>query len=258
MSKKELKNKPLVEAIVEIRWRLSSPHPGVQVDPHYKLLLGRLYDRLAKEYPEHEQLATAAVPDELVGQVVQHRFRCAQDDWPLIQVGPGILTVNDTAKYTWDDFSKRSTQAVITLFEAYPKPPELGVSGLVLRYIDAVAFDYTNEDSFAFLREKMRVSLVLPAELFAATDVEQKPSEFNWQASFQCQCPKGRVFVRFATGKRADEPVLMWETMVQSSDHDVPSMPGGFAAWIEAAHNITDDWFFKLIAGELERRFSSD
>jgi uncharacterized protein (TIGR04255 family) len=35
-------------------------------------------------------------------------------------------------------------------------------------------------------------------------------------------------------------------------------MPKGFANWIDAAHAITDDWFFKLIEGELERRFSGD
>ncbi|MBP8986104.1 MAG: TIGR04255 family protein [Syntrophobacterales bacterium] len=74
---KELKNKPLVEAILEIRWKLQGLPSGPQVDPHYKLLLGRLFDRMLKDYPEHEQLPTANVPDELVGHVVQHRFRVA-------------------------------------------------------------------------------------------------------------------------------------------------------------------------------------
>ena len=35
---KELKNKPLVEAILEIRWKLRGASPGPQTDPHYKLL----------------------------------------------------------------------------------------------------------------------------------------------------------------------------------------------------------------------------
>jgi uncharacterized protein (TIGR04255 family) len=35
-------------------------------------------------------------------------------------------------------------------------------------------------------------------------------------------------------------------------------MPNDFEKWLDAAHAVTDDWFFKLIDGELERRFSGD
>jgi hypothetical protein len=37
-----LKNKPLVEAIFEIRWELQELAPGVKRDPHYKVLIGRV------------------------------------------------------------------------------------------------------------------------------------------------------------------------------------------------------------------------
>ena len=67
MVNKELKNKPLIEAIVEIRWVLEKPNTGITNDPHYKLLLGRFFDRVSKKYPEHEQLPTASIPDELCG-----------------------------------------------------------------------------------------------------------------------------------------------------------------------------------------------
>lgn len=80
-----LKNKPLVEAIFELRWDLQEPVPGIKIDPHYKLLIGRLYDKLNDEYPYHEQLPIAAMPDEILGHVVQHRFRRNKDEWPLIQ-----------------------------------------------------------------------------------------------------------------------------------------------------------------------------
>ena len=81
MSSKNLKNKPLVEAILEVKWKLQSSVPNLQLDPHYKLLLGRLYDRVSEEYPEHEQLPTATMPDEIAGYMVQHRFRHAANEW---------------------------------------------------------------------------------------------------------------------------------------------------------------------------------
>ncbi|MCD6239350.1 MAG: TIGR04255 family protein [Thermotogae bacterium] len=96
MERKILKNKPLVEAIFEFRWKLQEPSIGVKIDPHYKILIGRMYDRVKDEYPFHEQLPAATMPDEIAGYVVQHRFRKDKDKWPLIQIGPGIITLNDT------------------------------------------------------------------------------------------------------------------------------------------------------------------
>lgn len=258
MPNKQLANKPLVEAIFELRWALVSQSPGHETDPHYKLLLGRLFDRLQSGYPEHEQLPTANFPDELVGHVVQHRFRSGRDQWPLIQVGPGILTVNSTADYVWKDFCIRTVNAVDTLHDAHPKVGELKVSKLILRYIDAVEFDDSKENAYAFLRDYLKVSAALPPNLFDGTGVEDRPQLFAWQSAFKCSAPKGRVSIKFATGKKDDKPAIVWETTIQTTGDDVPAMPIEFQAWLDAAHTITDDWFFKLIAGELEKRFSGE
>jgi uncharacterized protein (TIGR04255 family) len=258
MPRKQLKNKPLVEAILELRWGLKVQAPSVETDPHYKLLLGRLYDRLMANYPEHEQLANAWIPDELAGHVVQHRFRASANGWPLIQLGPGILTVNSTAEYVWDDFRSRALAAVGRFNEAHPKLADLRITSIILRYIDAVDFDHSKESVYDFLKDKLKVGVDLPNNLFDSTGVEKRPNTFAWQSTFTCSNPKGQVTIRFATGQKEDKPAILWETMVQSSENDVPAMPAGFEAWIDAAHTITDDWFFKLIEGELERRFSGE
>ena len=258
MPSKILKNKPLVEAILEVKWALTSPAPGVQIDSHYKILLGRLYDKVSGEYPEHEQLPTATIPDEIVGQTVQHRFRYGPNDWPLLQVGPGVLTLNDTHKYIWKDFRSRSLTAVDKLFEAHPKPSDLKIESLLLRYIDAVEFDYLKNDLSEFLKEKMKVGISLPASLFAYQEVQKNPVFLGLQSVFLCHNPKSLITVRFSSGHKDSRPALLWETLVESKGTDVPTMPKGFADWIDAAHTITDDWFFKLIEGELERRFSGD
>jgi uncharacterized protein (TIGR04255 family) len=255
---KELKNKPLVEAILEVRWKLRGVPPGPQIDPHYKLLLGRLFDRMLKDYPEHEQLPTANVPDELVGHVVQHRFRVAANSWPLVQVGPGVFTVNSTADYTWLDFRPRVLSAIDRLYDAHPKLEELKITKLILRYIDAVQFDYTNENIFEFLRDKLKLSVSLPDNLFQGTAVENRPNSFTWQTAFKSENPSGFINIRFATGQKNSGPALVWETTVESSGDDLPEMPKDFELWLDAAHEITDDWFFKMIEGELKRRFSGE
>ncbi|NQT18100.1 MAG: TIGR04255 family protein [Planctomycetes bacterium] len=258
MARQDLKNKPLVEAILEVKWALQVSADNVRIDPHYKLLVGSLYDRLCDEYPEHEPLPSATMPDEVMSQVVQHRFRSAQADWPLIQVGPGILTLNETQKYTWDDFRVRSIAILGKLFDAYAKPGELKIESLVLRYIDAVEFDYMNHDVSAFLKDKMKVSLALPGTLFANNGIKSQPLRLNWRMDFACKQPRGVLHLRFATGQRQGESVVLWETVVQSTDDDVPEMPSQFSAWLDSAHGVTHDCFFKIIEGELERRFRGE
>jgi uncharacterized protein (TIGR04255 family) len=56
--------------------------------------------------------------------------------------------------------------------------------------------------------------------------------------------------------KKSKANALIFELSVQTAGKDVPLMPHGFEDWLEKAHDIIEDWFFKLMAGELERRFA--
>ena len=56
MTAKKLKNAPLIEAIFELRWELSKKPDGRQFDPHHKILLGIIYEKVKDDYPFHEQL----------------------------------------------------------------------------------------------------------------------------------------------------------------------------------------------------------
>lgn len=257
MTHKELKNKPLVEAIFEIKWALVQKQPGIKIDQHYKILLGRFYDKVSDEYAVHEQLPAAEIPDEFIAHTVQHRFRVAKDDWPLIQLGPGIMTINDTKKYTWPDFKERSLIAFNRLYESYPRKEDLKIERLLLRYIDAIDFEPSSNNILDFLKEKMRVDMSLPEELFGS-EISKTPNLFNLNISFQCSAPKGILSLRFATGRREGRSALIWETLVQSEGIDLPSMPYEFEQWIDSAHKRTHDCFFTLIEGELERRFTGD
>ncbi|NBB96463.1 MAG: TIGR04255 family protein [Planctomycetes bacterium] len=258
MSERELKNKPLVEAICEVRWALQHKVPGIAIDPHYRLLLGRLYDRLSNKYPEHEQLDTANMPDEVSGHVVQHRFRVAANGWPLVQVGPGVLTINDTSKYRWDDFRVRVLDVKKTLYESHPKASEMRVESLVLRYIDAVELDYTNSSVFDFLRDKLKINIQLPPNLFDSTEVNAVPQHYQSQQVFRCANPAGIIRLGLATGVRNSKPSLIWETGLHTEGGDLPTMPDGFEGWLDQSHVLVNDWFFKMINGELHRRFSGE
>jgi len=256
MVRKILKNKPLIEAIFELRWELQEPQPGMKVDPYYKILIGRIYDRVKNEYPYHEQLPTATIPDEIAAYVVQHRFRKDKDKWPLIQLGPGIITLNETEGYIWEDFQSRINNLLNTLFEAYPETEKnLKVNGLLLRYIDSVDFDYENNDIFDFLQNKMKITVNVYEGLFENTGVIKRPYGLDLRFSFLSTKPKGAVHLRFARGKKKDSDALIWESAVQSIGEDAPKIKEEIIKWTNESHELTDDWFFKIIEGELLKRF---
>lgn len=254
-NRKDLKNKPLIEAILELKWVLGEKAgTEFQFDSNYRLLLGRFFEKVKGEYPAHKALPTASVPDEMVARMAQHRFQVKPDSWPLIQLGPGLLTVNETSGYTWNDFSKRCEKAVAYLLDAYPVDSGPKVDELTLWYIDAVEYDYAKENLFKFLEEKMKINIHLPDCLFSGMTIGNSPASFNWEVAYPLKNPNGQIKLRFHTGVKQGVPALIWETLVVSKGTDLPQLKN-FGAWLASAHEVTDDWFFKLIEGDLERRF---
>lgn len=254
--RKELSNKPLLEAIFELKWKLKEISEGVKVDPNYKLLLGMIYDRIKDEYPYYEELPTATMPDEMAGHVIQNRFRTNENEWPVFQIGPGIITVNDTQGYVWDDFQKRINDIIGILHEVYPNSEEnLKFESVSLRYLDSIEFNFENNNIFDFLKDEMKTHVKFYDKLFDGTGVESSPLGFDFKTSFVCNNPKGAMFLRFGRVNINSSDNLMWETMVKSLYGDTPQKQEDLEVWVNEAHDLTDDWFFKLIDGNLMRRF---
>jgi uncharacterized protein (TIGR04255 family) len=162
--------------------------------------------------------------------------------------------LNDTENYTWVDFRQRSIKAYETLIAAYPRPEKLKIISMDLRYIDAIEFDYSQNNIYHFMRDKLKIGITIPDNLFQGTNVSNTPNSFVCDSSFKTTRPDGTVRIRFSTGKVIDKLALVWETRIRSKNQ-LPTNSTEFQVWIDSAHAITDDWFFKLIEGELEKRF---
>ena len=250
-----LTNPPLVESIFELRWVPHGEAAGLMRDPHYGLLAGRLYDCLGETYPIHEPLVAASMPVILEG-TVQHRFRVGSDKWPLVQLGPGIFTVNDTVSYTWPDFKQRVTTGVAALFESYTGDQGLMAQSLVLRYLNGLVFDFESADIFAFLRDKLKTGIALPTSLFENTTVQGAPTNLDLRFTFPCARPRSRLAIRFARGRKDDSDALIWETVLTSAADNLPGdVAGDLGGWLEDAHGVIEDWFVKLTEGDLLRSF---
>jgi uncharacterized protein (TIGR04255 family) len=250
----DLPRNPLAEVIFELRWKLTGgpPAPTPPIDPSYKLMVGSFYDRVRPQYPVHEQLPAATIPDEFAPYIVQHRFRRAENGYPLVQVGPGILSANDTAGYSWKTYLPRVLEAVGNLRDTYTG--DLAPEGVTLRYINALPFDFTIQDVLACMRDDLKVSVAFPQQLFTEQPVQERPRAFSLESVHGLTDPPGTVVLKMGTAEVNGERRLLWETVVQSAGTDVPPL-AELGQWLEKAHAVARAWFFTLIEGSIENEY---
>jgi uncharacterized protein (TIGR04255 family) len=195
------------------------------------------------------------VPDALAAHIAQHRFRSAENDWPLVQAGPGLLTLNETTRYTWKDFQQRALELVDHLFSVYPTDKNLRIDQLVLRYLDAIAFDDPGSNAIDFLRDNLKIEIRLPSTLFEKYGVLAKPGVLLWQVAFPCVEPNGVVAVKVGLGQKDGKAAIILDTAVESRSEHVPLLPQDFSSWLVAAHTLTSEWFKELTDGALYHSF---
>jgi uncharacterized protein (TIGR04255 family) len=214
-----------------------------------------LYQDVKKRYPYLETLPSSNIPEEIAGYLIQYRYRVSKDKWPLIQVGPGIITLNDTEGYIWENFKDQVSYLAERFFSTYPNTDELNINDILIRYIDSIDFDYEANDIFQFLKEKMKIDICLSDNLFTDTGVNKRPLSLDFKSTFRYDELPGIMNLRFARGKRNGKDILLWETVVQSIRDDAPKNKEDIIKWLDRAHWLEDDWFFKIIEGDLLKRF---
>ena len=129
----------------------------------------------------------------------------------------------------------------------------------MLRYIDGIPFDYGQADILEFLKNKMKIEIDLYRKLFEDTGIGKKAASLDLKFSFPSKSPRGSMLFRIASGTIKNEDItsdaLIWETMIDSLGESSPTDKDAIPKWIDQAHELTDDWFFKIIEGELQREF---
>lgn len=254
---RRLRKPPLLEALLELRWGLVQEQPGSPpLDPGYPVVVGLLYDRVKSDLPFIEDLPQSRLPPEVLQWVVTHRFRRAAGQWPLIQIGPGIASVNFVQDYAWGAFEPEALRLIQALTAAFQLAAsrELPFEKALLRYINAFEVATIGDGALFFLRDSLHVKLELPPPGKSGTGA---PERFRLETSFGLEVPKGLAILGAAVGQREGKAALFLDLSVQSSGRDI-RFPEGFQAWLESAHRVVEDWFFTLIAGPLENRLQEE
>jgi uncharacterized protein (TIGR04255 family) len=254
---KQLPNKPLVEALLELRWALRDTGSGLVQDPAYPLFIGRFYERVSRRYTFVEELPTAQIPEQMTAYLATHRFRSGKDRWPLVQVGPGVATLNFTADYDWPTFYEAAQDLFPKLLASYVVEGQVEVprfANILLRYINAVDVDLRRDDVTRFLSENLHTDVSLPSGIVKSGYLRGAPLGINMTVSYALYKPQSTATIRIGSGLLADQPSIVWELSVQSTD-EVPQTAEAFETWLSNAHDVIEEWFFVLIEGPLEHQF---
>lgn len=248
---------PILEAIFEIRWELEGePSSGRLRDPSYPMIYGSMYERLKKDFPVIEDLPSIQAHPETTPYIPRHRIRKEKNGHPLVQMGPGILTINDAKGYSWSTFQALILRAVKLIIDLYPDQDfPLNFIKTELRYVNGVRCDIARENPLSFLQEKLHIKLEPDASLFEGNLVHERPNTVGCNLSYVLEKPMGHLGIAANLGQVDGKPAFIQQTLIQSFGEVVPSDIESLTPWLKEAHQAAEHCFSVLYRGELMHRF---
>jgi uncharacterized protein (TIGR04255 family) len=248
---------PMVEAIFELRWEMEqNQQTGTLRDVAYPMMYGQLYELMKKEFPAVEDLPSIHTHPEMAPYTPRHRMRKEVNGYPLIQVGPGILTINHAKGYSWNVFQSLALQLVEAISILYPrKSRPLNFIKCEVRYVNAFFFDTAKENPLAFLQDKLHIGVSLDEEIFTRNSLSQIPNAVGLNLIYPLQKPLGHLGISVNLGQADEKPAYVLQTVVQSFGETVPVDAKALFPWLGQAHDVAENCFQSLCKGTLMNRF---
>ncbi len=238
-----LKDPPIIEALLELKWAVGDQQAGM-LDKEFKLYPGIFSERIKNQYPEIEVLDGARIPDEMNAYIPRYRFRKKPGGYPLVQIGPGVLTVNLDKDFSREKFYEACREAMEILFEILPT---LTFLELTVHYIDAFNFSFET-NPFQYLRQKLKTNFEFSTDLFSAASANPNPVNFNIDSTYKVSEPDGflRIQIRSGVRKTDNLKLLLMDTIFYSIKGQIPAKDR-IAEWIKGADDVIHSWFYKMI-----------
>lgn len=237
----KLPKAPLQEAIFEIRWELDvDPSNNQPLDLGFSLAQGKLQEIVKDEFPVYKRRVPHGLPDHIFQFQPINQYWRKDETWPVLQLGPGIFSINDTDKnYDWNrNYFPLIQRGLEWVLKAYDK--KLPINSASLRYIDSVMpKNYGYEGKLQeFIQQHFKFSFV--------NDFEPGGSVRDIQFDQFFQLTDGSsLHIAMTSGKyrKTEEEALIWQTAVIKQDNfEIASLLN----WVEKSHTITSDLFRRM------------
>jgi len=253
-------NAPLVEVIIEVRWELQSVFglKEAAIDPHFATFSEK-FTSLASEagFNKIESLAPDDVPKEFFAHKVIRRYRTGADKWPLMQIGPGVFTVNIIPPYGgWTNFRKTIDLGLKMLWKAYPQARQnMKVNALDLRYIDAFTEDHGMLEPTTFIQNALGFGVKLSDEVASLAVSGQDSFLPTGRLKFTPKKLKNaEAFIKYDTGRSNAKPAVVIELRVIQSTFNQHITVASATKWLDAAHDVLRAVFEATVGPEVKSR----
>lgn len=236
-----LPNAPLIEVIFEIRWRIQN-NQDLQ---NSQYLHGDMYATLKDKYPVRESLVPPELPLEiLIGKPV-YRFRKKPDQYPLFQVGPGLLTLNTLDdEYYWHTFYNNSKE-ILESFNAVSSTEAINEINPILTYIDFFPFDFEKSNVIDYLNKNFNIT-------YKQNFIESgHPKGLNIE--FHYEIDQGNISIFFQKGKHNNGNGIVLKTKLNGPTLELEIK--SLLNWLDQAHGFCSKTFEKLTEGPLYESF---
>ncbi len=244
----KLPKAPLQEAIFELRWPLKPDPTGRQlIDPEYQFALGKFQDALKNKFPFHVLKFPNEIPIHLLNYQTIHQFWSGERKWPVVQIGPGIATINETEKnYEWEKtYLPNITETINALKKSYG---EMAFNQLTLRYIDVVKRSDYREDSLEnFVQGNFQFKFQ------NEFNTRGKLTRINFEQEFEIN-NLGFLNVSLTSSQNDQkEETFIWQTAIVFQGNikmeDIPD-------WLSKAHDCTSNLFKEICKKDFYASFN--
>jgi uncharacterized protein (TIGR04255 family) len=240
----KLPNAPLVEVIFEIKWDITNKSDIVD----FQYLHGDLYSHLKGKYPHRENLVSPEVPFDIVRGIPVFRYRESNNSYPLVQIGPGLITVNTTdSKYFWDEFRNEANNVLFILSEIYPKYRNLTLSPILI-YIDFFELDKTNCNSFEFINTNFQLH-------FSENFIHEEGtalSDLNFTFNYKFKDDILSLNIRDGKINKNKEGIVLQTKVIGKKEK---YSKNELESWLDNAHELSSKTFKSLTKGDLYETF---
>jgi uncharacterized protein (TIGR04255 family) len=243
---------PLIEVICEIRWGLQplSAIPGSSYDPHFPAFAEDFASLIGKShYTFVERLPPVDLPIELRAGNPVLRFRRQQNEWPLFQIGPGLLTVNVVPPYGgWHNFRSTLQLGISRLYESYPLSKRyLKFTRVDLRYLNGFDGEFGYVKHGAFLADDLTIRVSLNEQL--VMKYAREPDDVITTAQFVMNLKtmkQSTGIIKVGPGLKDGKKAAVLELTIRRGDgkaHLNMTREKDLAGWFDSAHEVIREWF---------------
>jgi len=239
MSSTKLRKAPLKEVVFEIHWDGEVGNSGVMEDPGFEKAQGKLDERLKSEYPVRKKLYPDNGFFKIFGAPI-HQYWKGQLQWPVIQHGQCILTVNEIESgYEWEKLFKPTIKSsIVHLFKSYEE--QLNINRIKLQYIDA--FDVESNKAYDFMKENLLTAIQTQYKLPGT----QK--NFNILQSFDLSDgSEMQLSISNGINSENQKSAIIWTTTVEKihkfNKEEVDD-------WLDKAHDHASNMFKTMLNPE--------